>query len=79
MQYRIQHAGPIPDIEAVHDALVAADAAAMLGVDRSGTRLRVATCLYRGELLSVIRGAGLAITADAVEALPSECCGGCAG
>jgi hypothetical protein len=79
MQFTIQHAGPIPDIEAVHDALVAADPAAVLGVDRSGTRLRVSTCMHRGELLPVLRGAGLVVAADAVQAQASECCGGCGG
>lgn len=79
MQFRIPNPPPIPDLEAIHAALVAADPSAAMGFDRPGQALRVATCMGRQEPAATLAGAGLPLAPDALEALHFECRGGCGG
>jgi hypothetical protein len=77
MLYRIRHPAVIPDVEVVHEAMIAADSTADLGVVRSGSTLRVSTSLTSTELETLLFGAGLSVNAQTLEPLLSECCGGC--
>lgn len=79
MQFRIHIAGSKPDLDAIGDALLAVDPAAMLDIDSSGRTIRIAASLGDAELMALVRDAGLPIAPDQLERVPSECCGGCGG
>jgi hypothetical protein len=55
------------------------DASALVDRAPATDALRVSTCLMRHELQALASVAGLSINADAIELLPSDCCGGCGG
>jgi hypothetical protein len=79
MQFRIQVTEPRVDIDAVEQALVDADPAALVDFDLSGQALRVSTVLAEAELLAAVNQAGLAAELPQIERVPSNCCGGCGG
>lgn len=79
MQYEIELAQPLQDLARVEYAVRYLDPAGMVDRDRSGRVLRLSTSLPAASLAGVLAAAGVAVDDDAVVALPSLCCGGCAG
>jgi hypothetical protein len=55
------------------------DPGAMIDRAPDAPALRLSTCLAPRELQALAAAAGMALGADAIEQLPSECCGGCSG
>lgn len=79
MQFRIPLPETAPSLPALEQALLDADPTGLLDVDESGRVLRVSTLLDVPDLVASLERGGLAAAADAVERVPSECCGGCGG
>lgn len=79
MQFRIHTPGATPDLDAIGDALTTVDPAALVDLDAAGETVRIAATIGDAELVALVRKAGLAITPDQLERVPSECCGGCGG
>ena len=63
----------------INQLLQDSDPAAVVALDPASGNLRVATCASPGEVHSILTGAGLELAADAIEIVPSVCCGGCSG
>ena len=79
MQYRIDIASQTPDLLTIQQALYRADPAAIVDMDRVASQLRISTWLSTRELAKVVDASGFSVSADHVQQLPSECCGGCGG
>lgn len=67
------------DADAVRDALLASDPAALVDADGPSGALRVSTYLDADELRGVLGSAGLPVEAGQIVRQPSNCCGGCGG
>ncbi len=63
----------------IEDAIHDVDPAAVIDFAPSGHRLRVAAALDANHLAVVLGFAGYPVGPDAIEQLPSICCGGCSG
>ncbi|SDR04015.1 hypothetical protein [Pseudoxanthomonas sp. CF125] len=79
MQFKIEIAGFIPDIDAIEHTIRAVDPSALADIDQAGEMIRVATSLDAVHLLRLMGQAGYPVAEDELERLPSECCGGCGG
>ena len=79
MEYHVEWLATAPDFHLIEDAILDADPAASVDVDDPGQTLRVAGSLATVELIAVLHGAGYAVSAGQVVALPSYCCGDCSG
>jgi hypothetical protein len=79
MQFKINITGATPDIDAIEQAIGTIDPSALVDIDSAGRTLRVAAAIDAAQLLGLIGQAGYAVTAEQVEQVPSECCGGCGG
>lgn len=79
MEFHVQLAGPLPDREAVDEAILAADPAAVIDIDAAGQTLRVAASVDADELIRLLGRAGYPVSTAQVRQLPSICCGGCSG
>lgn len=66
-------------LERIEDAIYDLDPAAVIDFTPSSRRLRVAAALDSGHLALVLGVAGYPVEPDAIEQLPSICCGGCSG
>lgn len=79
MQYRIDLLTETAESQRFSHLLADEDPSAVVDRAPDGGSLRLSTCLTRAELQVLAQSAGLAVAADAIRALPSECCGGCGG
>jgi hypothetical protein len=79
MEFHVTLVEPTPVLAAIEQAIQDADPSALADIDPSGSVLRVSTSVGAERLISLVREAGLSITADQVRQLPSICCGGCSG
>lgn len=79
MKFNIPTRGNTVDLDAVEQALLHADPAALVDLDATSTVLRVSTCLDGSELHKLVSIAGFPVAVSDVQQLPSECCGGCSG
>jgi hypothetical protein len=57
----------------------AEDASVIIDQSPEADALRLSTCLSAQELHAIAKVAGLLIDVNAIEQLPSDCCGGCGG
>lgn len=55
------------------------DPSAVLDHAPNALSLRVSTCLSKREMQAFADEAGMAVDAQAITLLPSDCCGGCGG
>ena len=67
------------DLAGIERALLGSDPAALVDLDPSSGHLRVATCAAPAEVRAVLAAAGVPVPAEAIQILPSVCCGGCSG
>jgi hypothetical protein len=79
MEYRIELAQEVTDLGAIEDAIRGVDPSALVDIDPVGGALRIAATIAEGELVALVRLAGLLISRRQVLLLPSICCGGCSG
>jgi len=79
MQFRIHTPGAAPDLDAVENALLSVDPAALVDIEPATRTLRIAATVHDSELLAVMSRAGMPVTLEQIEHVPSECCGGCGG
>lgn len=79
MKFNIKTHGHAIDVSVIEQALIKADPAAMIDLDKATSLLRVSSCLDDAELLSLMTDAGFPIPSANIEGVPSECCGGCGG
>lgn len=79
MKYNIDIHEHAIEISVIEHALLQADPAAMLDLDKATLLIRVSTCLGDDELVSLVTEAGFPISSADVRGVPSECCGGCGG
>ncbi len=79
MHYEINLIHPVVDLSRIEYAVRYLDPAGVVDRDRSGRLLRLSTSLPATSVAGVLAAAGVAVDDDAVVALPSLCCGGCAG
>lgn len=79
MKFNIKTDGHAIDVYVIEQALIQADPAAVIDIDRTSSSLRVSTCLDDVELMSLIANAGFPIPAANLQGVPSDCCGGCSG
>ena len=79
MKFNIKTHGHAIDVSVIEQALIKADPAAMIDLDKTTSLLRVSSCLDDAELLSLMTDAGFPIPSANIEGVPSECCGGCGG
>ncbi len=79
MKFNIKTHGHAIDVSVIEQALIKADPAAMIDLDKATALLRVSSCLDDAELLSLMTDAGFPIPSANIEGVPSECCGGCGG
>lgn len=79
MEFHVHLRGARPDLHTIEGALLDADPAALVDLDATGERLRVAGTFTAVELGMLLRHAGHPVTPEQVEQLPSICCGGCSG
>ncbi|WP_246606487.1 hypothetical protein [Novilysobacter antarcticus] len=63
----------------IEDAIYDVDPAAVVDFTPASRRLRVAAALDSDHLAVVLGFAGYPVEPDAIEQLPSICCGGCSG
>jgi hypothetical protein len=77
MHFRVNFDDPVRDFGAIETALFAADPAAGCDLVHSGRQLRVASVLDAEALQRLLEGVGL--PQARLEAVPSDCCGGCGG
>lgn len=66
-------------LERIEDAIYDVDPAAVIDFTPSSGRLRVAASLDADHLAIVLDAAGYPVDREAIEQLPSICCGGCSG
>ncbi len=79
MQYTIATSTVQPDLDALQRAIDDVDPAAIVDIDSAGANVRISTVIGSAELLALLSGAGYPLSADALEQVPSQCCGGCSG
>lgn len=79
MEFHVSLGGTEPRMATIEQALLDVDPSAVADIDATGALLRIATSLDAGQLLAVMRRAGMPVDVDAVRQLPSICCGGCSG
>ena len=79
MKFNIKTNGQAIDVFVIEQALIQADPAAVIDIDRTTSQLRVSTCLDDTALLGLIADAGFPIPAANLQGVPSDCCGGCSG
>lgn len=79
MEFHVTLIQPVADLAAVADAVRAIDPVGQVDIDKPGKTLRVAAHVEASELVSVLSGAGCAVSDSQVVQLPSICCGGCGG
>ena len=79
MKFNIRTNGRAVDVSAVEQALIQADPAAMIDLDRATSSLRISTYLQGNELLTLVKAVDLAVSPADLEHVPSDCCGGCSG
>ena len=79
MQFKINTAGVVSDLDAIESALLSLDPAALVDIEQATRTLRIAATLHDSELVAVMSRAGMPITLEQIEHVPSECCGGCGG
>ena len=77
MRYTLD-AGPA-DLARVDRALAALDPAALCDFDMATCTIRIQTAATHSEVLTGLRGEGVAASPSTLFQLPSECCGGCGG
>lgn len=79
MEYVIRLGDAPADLAAIERSLLALDPAALLDRDAATGNLRCSTSALAVELVFALAAAGHRLTPDAIERLPSVCCGGCSG
>jgi hypothetical protein len=79
MEYRIDLNEAVVDLATIEDAVRSVDPSALVDIDPAGGALRIAATVAEGELLALVRSAGLLVSQRQVLRLPSICCGGCSG
>jgi hypothetical protein len=79
MEYHVDWLAGASSLADVEGAILDADPAAIVDLDASGHTLRVSGALATVELKAVLQGAGYAVTDRQITALPTYCCGDCAG
>lgn len=79
MQFKINTLGVAPDLDAIEQAITAADPSAVVDLDASGSVLRISTVMGDAELIGTLQQGGYAVPLPRLERVPSECCGGCGG
>jgi hypothetical protein len=79
MQFKLPLDRPIPDLHRLQSLVRDEDPAALLGLDRAGATLRVASSLGKRELCALFDRAGYPVQREELLDVPSECCGGCGG
>lgn len=79
MEFHVETAGKLPDLDGIQNALCAIDASALVDLDPSGPTLRVSAAVDPGELILLLGRNGYPVDARQVTQLPSTCCGGCGG
>lgn len=79
MQFRITIDDASPDLHTIDEALRDIDPAGLVDFDAANRVIRVSTTLDTADLASAMHRAGMPVTLDRIERLPSECCGGCGG
>jgi hypothetical protein len=79
MQFKLPLDRPIPDLHRLQSLVRDEDPAALIGLDRAGATLRIASSLRRHELCVLLERAGYPVQSNALLDVPSECCGGCGG
>ena len=67
------------DLAVVERHLLDLDPAALFDHDAAARTLRCSTSAMALELQAALAQAGLRLAPDAIERLPSVCCGGCSG
>ena len=79
MQYVITLPSAPFDTERFAELVEAEDPSALVDRAPDTAALRLSTCLSHRELQTLAGEAGTPLAIDAIEQLPSECCGGCGG
>ena len=79
MEYHIDVSRVRVDTRQIAEALQSIDPAALVDLVGDTGTLRISTALSASELLASLAGAGLVLSRDRVQQLPSYCCGGCGG
>ena len=79
MQYTIATSSAQANLGVVRRAIDDVDPAAIVDVDSTGGIVRISTVIGGPELLALLNGAGYPLNIDALEQVPSQCCGGCSG
>jgi len=79
MEYVIRLDDALADLAAIERPLLDLDPAALLDRDAATGTLRCSTSALAVELMLVFAQAGHLLAPDAIERLPSVCCGGCSG
>lgn len=67
------------DLDRIDRSLQDSDPAAVVDLDPSTGHLRVSTCASPDEVRSILAAAGVPVPQEAVDIVPSVCCGGCSG
>ncbi len=79
MEYHVEWTQMAPAFQVIEDAILDADPSASVDLDPATSKLRVAGALATVELIDLLHHAGYPVSDAQVVALPSYCCGGCAG
>ena len=79
MQYVITLPRESVNTDRFANLLSSEDPSAVLDHAQDAQSLRLSTCLSKHELQSLADEAGMAVDAQAITLLPSDCCGGCGG
>lgn len=79
MEYVIRLAEAPTDLASIEHRLLDLDPAALLDRDAATGVLRCSTSATALELLHALADAGYRVMPNAIERLPSVCCGGCSG
>lgn len=79
MEFHVSFSGATPDPAVVEDAVRAVDPAALVDIDASTRRLRIATSIDGRQLLALINQAGVPVAPTQLVQMPSNCCGSCSG
>lgn len=79
MEYVIRLADATADLADIERHLVDLDPAVVLDRDAATGALRCSTSAMAQELSQAFAAAGYRVAPEAIERLPSVCCGGCSG
>ncbi|CAN7501824.1 hypothetical protein LJR143_003301 [Pseudoxanthomonas sp. LjRoot143] len=79
MEYVIRLDDVTADLADIEQHLLDLDPAVVLDRDAATGVLRCSTSALAAELLHAFADAGYRVAPDAIERLPSVCCGGCSG